>query len=260
MADSSYLTIGKVVKKLQPRYPDLTVSKVRFLEDEGLLEPSRTPGGYRLYAPADIERLETILYLQKEHFRPLSVIKDLLEGKAQEEEETADGSAGEEAETTASSSVFPPAAQADILSELARQDSPDILEKLHPIERVPELTDAPVGFVRQLADIGLIELKRSPHGRDLVEGRDLALVRAALRLRRYGIEPRNLRQYVLAANRESTMVEQALMPEAHRNFPDETQKAHDLNESFETIVSYTNALRVAIIRRNVTQGIPEIHL
>ena len=68
MADASYLTIGKVVKKLQARYPDLTVSKVRFLEDEGLIEPSRTPGGYRLYSPADVERLETILYLQKEHF------------------------------------------------------------------------------------------------------------------------------------------------------------------------------------------------
>jgi len=79
MADAGYLTIGKVVRRLQERYPDLSVSKVRFLEDEGLLNPSRTPGGYRLYSQNDIRRLETILYLQKHRFMPLSVIKEELE-------------------------------------------------------------------------------------------------------------------------------------------------------------------------------------
>ena len=59
MADASYLTIGKVVKKLQVQYPDLSVSKVRYLQDEGLLNPSRTPGGYRLYSQRDVRRLET---------------------------------------------------------------------------------------------------------------------------------------------------------------------------------------------------------
>ena len=75
MADAGYLTIGKVVKRLQAEYPDLSVSKVRYLEDEGLLTPSRTPGGYRLYSSKDIKRLETILYLQKHRFLPLSVIR-----------------------------------------------------------------------------------------------------------------------------------------------------------------------------------------
>ena len=81
MADAGYLTIGKVVRKLQDQYPDLSISKVRYLEDEGLLTPSRTPGGYRLYSSRDIQRLETILYLQKTKFLPLSVIKDELDGK-----------------------------------------------------------------------------------------------------------------------------------------------------------------------------------
>ena len=74
MADAGYLTIGKVVKRLQAQYPDLSVSKVRYLEDEGLLTPSRTPGGYRLYSSRDVKRLETILYLQKNRFLPLSVL------------------------------------------------------------------------------------------------------------------------------------------------------------------------------------------
>ena len=79
MPDAGYLTIGKVVKRLQALYPDLTISKVRYLEDEGLLHPSRTPGGYRLYSQRDIKRLETILYLQKTRFLPLSVIKGELD-------------------------------------------------------------------------------------------------------------------------------------------------------------------------------------
>ena len=58
MADAGYLTIGKVVRRLQDQYPDLSISKVRYLEDEGLLNPSRTPGGYRLYSSRDIQRLE----------------------------------------------------------------------------------------------------------------------------------------------------------------------------------------------------------
>ena len=58
MPDAGYLTIGKVVKRLQSLYPDLTISKVRYLEDEGLLNPSRTPGGYRLYSQRDIKRLD----------------------------------------------------------------------------------------------------------------------------------------------------------------------------------------------------------
>ena len=85
MADAGYLTIGKVVRRLQDQYPDLSISKVRYLEDEGLLNPSRTPGGYRLYSSRDIQRLETILYLQKAKFLPLSVIKDELDGKPQSE-------------------------------------------------------------------------------------------------------------------------------------------------------------------------------
>ena len=84
MPDAGYLTIGKVVKRLQSQYPDLSISKVRYLEDEGLLTPSRTPSGYRLYSQSDIRRLETILYLQKSRFMPLQVIKDQLEGKGGE--------------------------------------------------------------------------------------------------------------------------------------------------------------------------------
>ena len=123
MADAGYLTIGKVVSKLQEQYPDLSVSKVRYLEDEGLLTPSRTPGGYRLYSARDIQRLETILYLQKSRFLPLSVIKDELDGKKGNTDSTL------EEGTEATPDPVDPTLSV----------CPEAERELHPIDRIPEV-------------------------------------------------------------------------------------------------------------------------
>ena len=119
MTDAGYLTIGKVVKKLQQTYPDLSVSKVRYLQDEGLLNPSRTPSGYRLYSQRDVRRLETILYLQKNRFLPLSVIK--------EELDRADSGQAPEVEATLG--------RAETVTLPA--DDEETAGKLHPIDRMP---------------------------------------------------------------------------------------------------------------------------
>ena len=262
MADAGYLTIGKVVKRLQQRFPDLTVSKVRFLEEEGLVEPSRTPGGYRLYSNRDVERLETILYLQKERFLPLSVIREQLDSTPTQALEKEPGQEGEEAAELTPSHAANERMQCapDVLEELSRPDSEEVREKLHPLKRIPELCEGvSVGFVQQLEAVGVIQFKRSPHGRFLVEGKDLPLIRAAHRLRRFGIEPRNLRQYVQAAKRESVMYEQALMIDARKPVADEEKRAADLNEAFETISRYTNAIRMSLIRRQVAENIRGIH-
>ena len=78
MSSRDYLTIGEVVQRLQGAYPDLSISKVRFLEEEGLVAPERTAGGYRKFSQADVARVEMILRLQKEHFLPLAVIREKL--------------------------------------------------------------------------------------------------------------------------------------------------------------------------------------
>ena len=191
MADAGYLTIGKVVRRLQEQYPDLSISKVRYLEDEGLLTPSRTPGGYRLYSSRDIQRLETILYLQKTKFLPLSVIKDELDGRTTQEESTPEEMFGAS-------------------RERASRISPELADEMHPIDRIPELLGVSLAIVRKMADCGLIRLVRSPAGRDLVRGQDLELIVTCAELTHFGIEPKNLRQYVAAANRETPMFEQAL--------------------------------------------------
>ncbi|MGH2797649.1 MAG: MerR family transcriptional regulator, partial [Thermoleophilaceae bacterium] len=80
------LTIGAVVKQLEREFPDISISKIRYLEDQKLLSPRRTPGGYRLYGPADVDRLRTILRLQRDEFLPLRVIRqELAAGRADSE-------------------------------------------------------------------------------------------------------------------------------------------------------------------------------
>ena len=78
MSARDYLTIGEVVQRLRGAYPDLSISKVRFLEEEGLVMPERTAGGYRKFSQADVGRVEMILRLQKDHFLPLAIIRDKL--------------------------------------------------------------------------------------------------------------------------------------------------------------------------------------
>lgn len=240
MADAGYLTIGKVVKKLQQQYPDLTVSKVRYLQDEGLLNPSRTPSGYRLYSQRDVRRLETILYLQKNRFLPLSVIREQLER----------ADAGQAPlDTGVAEAIRLPA------------DDEEIANKLHPIDRMPELVGTTVSFVRQLSEAGVIELRRSPHGRDLVDGRDFPLIRICDELRHFGIGPKNLRQYVIAANRESSMFEQALVVYARKGGGVEVEPTEEtrqrFNEAFSRMLSLTNAVRDELITRRVKEPFKE---
>ena len=231
MADASYLTIGKVVKKLQAQYPDLSVSKVRYLQDEGLLNPSRTPGGYRLYSQRDVRRLETILYLQKNRFLPLSVIK--------EELDRVDSGQAPSADVLGTETL------------LLTVDDEKVAERLHPIDRMPELLGVQVSFVRQLSEAG----------RDLVDGRDFPLIRVCDELRHFGIGPKNLRQYVIAANRESAMFEQALMVFAKkggvaREADDETR--HQFDQAFQRILALTDSVRDELVSRRVRESFKDL--
>lgn len=239
MADAGYLTIGKVVKKLQQQYPDLSVSKVRYLQEEGLLNPSRTPSGYRLYSQRDVHRLETILYLQKNRFLPLSVIREELERQ--------------------DNGLPAPAAASPTLADAVSLpvDDEETASKLHPIDRMPELVGASVSFVRQLSEAGVITLTRSPHGRDLVDGRDFPLIRVCDELRHFGIGPKNLRQYVIAANRESAMFEQALVVYAKKGggveLEDTEEARQRFDQAFSRMLGLTNTVRDELIARRIKE-------
>jgi len=245
MPDAGYLTIGKVVKRLQGQYPDLSVSKVRYLEDEGLLTPSRTPGGYRLYSQHDVRRLETILYLQKNRFMPLQVIK----------EELAKGESTLLRDPTQGGSYTPDdASLAPATPPLDQDTDSEEFDKFHPISHMPELLGVSVSFVRELSEAGVIRMRRSPRGRDMVDGHDIPLIRTCEDLRRFGIAPKNLRQYVQAANRESGMFEQALTvygTNASGGAKETEEQRERYEQALTHMIALTNSLRDKLIRRSL---------
>ena len=157
MAERSYLSIGQVVNFLRGAYPDLSNSKIRFLEDEGLITPHRTPKGYRQYSKEDVDRLEVILHLQKTRYMPLNVIKQKLDNA-----------------TDLSTLAF----EVGLLSDLPVKSEPiETQQKLHPIEDVPGQLGVEISFLRALADNDLIRIIRSPQNRELVDGRDFKIIR-----------------------------------------------------------------------------------
>ena len=149
-----YMTIGEVVEKLLPAHPDLTISKVRFLEDERLISPERTPGGYRKYRPADVQRLELVLRLQKDHFMPLAVIREKLDdldrGKMPPE--------------------LRPAVEQSEAMTLPLDDAETV-----PLDRVPDMLGLPTAFIRELASFGIVTSVTGEQGDELPRpGRGIA--------------------------------------------------------------------------------------
>jgi DNA-binding transcriptional MerR regulator len=182
------LTIGEVLAVLRDDFPDVTISKIRYLESEELVSPQRTPSGYRKFSHADVARLRYVLAAQRDRYLPLRVIKEHLDALDR----------GEPLPGTASSAPAPPPV-ADSAAAQQRPMPPDQFARAAGLE--PE----------QLADyvqFGL--LTPDPDGRHPVE--DLPVARAAAGLARHGLEPRHLRAYRSSIEREAGLVEQLVAP------------------------------------------------
>ncbi|MDO5045004.1 MAG: MerR family transcriptional regulator [Coriobacteriia bacterium] len=234
---TEYKTIGQVVKALQEQYPDLTVSKVRYLEDEGLISPKRSASGYRKFSPEDFKRLEKILYLQTQYFYPLSVIKKKLDEDASK----------------------PLDLHSKNSQKISVQD--ELKAKLHPLENIPSLIGVDIGFVRKLAEFGLIKFSPSPKGRTLVDGKDFELILACHELRRYGIQPRHLKPYAINAHRDSVLFEQALnnvIPKLSNEISD--QDRVNFHTTFERLDSLTSQIRTALIVRDLQHEFKNLNL
>lgn len=223
-------TIKHVVDRLSGTYPNLTASKIRFLEDQGLVSPARSASGYRLYREEDIARIEAVLHMQKTHYYPLSVIKTKLKSH----------DAGEQVEE------MNIAHRMDDIDELAGQK--------HAIETIPHLLNVEVSFVRMLVDCGLMALSMSPKGRALVDGADLALIRAAAELNRFGIDPRHLRVYSQSVNRESLVFEQVLSSVASQAKAEAQEEDAQLcAHTFEHLVELTAIIRKSLLERELSK-------
>ena len=173
-------TIGEVVAQLQPEFPSLSVSKVRYLERRRLINLSRTRGGYRLFSGRDIELLKYILTLQEKEYLPLKVIKKRIEGGAPI------GSAAEDSGADYSHVVD---------------------DRTYTLEEVADAIEVEPRFIEELISVGVV----GRSGR--LTQRDVEIGRMALELAKYSIQPRHLRGIMAAVDREAAMFKQILNPE-----------------------------------------------
>ncbi len=193
------LTIGQVVKLLQPEFSDLSITKLRYLEDRGLLSPERTKGRYRKYGAADVRRLRNILILQRDEYLPLDVIR-------QKVDRSGLASATASVEGLISSRG----------SGALRREEP-----AYTLGELCETTGVKSAFVDTLLEYRLID--RAPGAGPAFTDSDLETVRICHLLTRFGVEPRNLRLLGSSTEREAAVVEQIVTPSLKSTHPDKRE-------------------------------------
>jgi DNA-binding transcriptional MerR regulator len=229
------LTIGAVCKALQQEFPDISISKIRYLEDQKLLAPRRTPGGYRLYTGSDVSRLRTILRLQRDEFLPLRVIRqELAAGRTTEEDVPAAASPGV-APTGVGADGRPGAALRRLTFSLRDRGA------LYSLEDVVEETGAEPRLISELEDFGIVrgELRGGTRYYDETERE---IVRAVTELARYGVAGRNLRVFRTSAEREAALLQQILAPSLRSRNPERRKEAVEALENLAAIASHLKHL------------------
>jgi DNA-binding transcriptional MerR regulator len=222
------MTIGAVCKALHGEFRGISISKIRYLEDQKLLEPRRTPGGYRLYSPADVARLRTILRLQRDEFLPLRVIRqELASGRA------AAAAAGEDA---ASPEVAPEPRR----RRTARIGAPSA-GAVYSLDDVVEDTRADRRMVAELEEFGVIrgEMREGVKYYDDTE-RDI--IRAVTELARYGVKGRNLSAFRTSAGREAALLQQILAPALRSRNPERRKEALAALENLAAVTTHLKHL------------------
>jgi DNA-binding transcriptional MerR regulator len=210
------LTIGTVCRRLKPEFPDISISKIRYLEDQGLLTPKRTQGGYRLFGEDDVERLETILRLQRDEFLPLRVIREELAAGAGKERRRRRAALGE-------------------------------TEEGIELEELCDRAGVDAAHARELEEFGLLESHVDGRRRLYLET-DVDVAIACATLARFGIAPRHLRAFRTAADRESGLVE-ALVAPALRSRNAERRRAG--MEDLQALSEAAQELSQLLFARNV---------
>ncbi len=220
------VTIGAVCKAVVQEFPDISISKIRYLEDQKLLTPRRTQGGYRLYTQSDIDRLRTILRLQRDEFLPLRVIRQELAGGRAEHD------------------VTPPGDRLGLRRSSVAVRDPGAL---YPLQDVLEDTGADAALVRELVDFGVIK-GETRGGERFFDETEREIVRAVSELARYGVGGRNLRVFRSSADREAQLLQSILAPALRSRNPDRRKEAI---EALENLASVTTHLKHLLLIRDL---------
>jgi DNA-binding transcriptional MerR regulator len=262
MTDRAHLSIGEVLNLLQEEFPDITISKIRFLESQGLLDPERTPSGYRKFYDGDIERLRWILRQQRENFLPLKVIKDRLAAGELDGPEPANGSnvAVATATAPASDGTGGDAARASTARReparkpRRRSSSRSLLDvgetsvsmSLDELVNATGLSPKAIGELERFGLLSSQELG----GASFYDEDALLTARLAATFMRHGVEPRHLRMYKVSAEREAGVFEQLVLPTLKQRNPGARQQAMEL---LAELGDLGDQLRAAMLRQALRQ-------
>jgi DNA-binding transcriptional MerR regulator len=219
------LTIGAVCKILQSEFDEISISKIRYLEHQRLLSPRRTAGGYRLYSQSDVERLRTILRMQRDEFLPLRVIRQELAAGRDVDigDERSSGGAVRRAILVNSSNTY------------------------LTVDELIEETGAREELIGELEDFGVIQSERRD-GNEVYDETDREIVRTANELSRFGVAPRNLRVFRSSADREANLLETLLGASLRSRNP---QRRKDALESLENLAATVSHLKHLLLVRDL---------
>jgi DNA-binding transcriptional MerR regulator len=223
------VTIGAVCKALHQEFPDISISKIRYLEDQKLLTPRRTQGGYRLYTQSYITRLRTILRLQRDEFLPLRVIRQELAGGRAEGD------------------VAPPPVTGERPAPRRAGVRVHDSGSLYSLDDVVEDTGADPKLGRELVEFGVIK-GENRGGVQYYDETEREIIRAVSELARYGVGGRNLRVFRSSADREAQLLQSILAPALRSRNPERRKEAI---EALENLASVTTHLKHLLLIRDL---------
>ena len=227
----AYLSIGEVLTKLRGDFADITISKIRFLESEGLIEPQRTPSGYRKFTTTDLERLRYVLLAQRDQYLTLKVIKENLDALDRGLQPASQGGVASPRPTLGLATIdgeFAPAAFAE-QSEM-RLSRDELL-------KASGLDDSQLV---ELESFGLIAIRGRHYDSD-----SLSVGKAVAEMAGFGIEPRHLRSFKSAADREIGLIEQVITPFTRQKSSEAKARAEEVQKE---IASLSVRLHAALVR------------
>jgi DNA-binding transcriptional MerR regulator len=217
------LTIGAVAKILSREFEDISISKIRYLEDQKLLSPRRTAGGYRLYSQADVERLRAILRMQRDEFLPLRVIRQELAAGGREQ-----GGGGAAARRRAAS---------------IESGKGSLLD----IDELVEQTGVATDLIKELEDWRLVQ-PQTIDGHKIYDDTDREIVKACSELSRFGVAGRNLRVLRTSADREASLLEQVVGPALRSS---NHSRRREAIENLESLAATCNNLTHMLLVRDL---------
>ncbi|MEI6216553.1 MAG: MerR family transcriptional regulator [Actinomycetes bacterium] len=224
----AYLSIGEVLSKLRGDFPDITISKIRFLESEGLIDPQRTPSGYRKFTMIDLDRLRYVLQAQRDQYLPLRVIKENLDALDR----------GLEPAAAVGGIATPRLATVD--GEFAPANFGQENDLRLSREELLSASGLDDSQLTELESYGLISLR----GRHY-DGDSLSVAKAVAEIAAFGIEARHLRSFKSAADREVGLVEQVITPLLRQKSSDAKARAEEVQRE---LASLSVRLHAALVR------------